>query len=325
MSLPPAESVTAVVCTRDRAEGLVHTIRTILASDHPDFDLVIVDQSSNDETAEAVAPFLGSSRVRYVRSESKGLGLAHNIALAHARSEVVAITDDDCEVPPDWLSKMAAVLAENPRVAVAFCDVDAAPCDTSKGFIPAYRCDGNRRLRRIRDKCGARGIGAGMAVRRSAVQRMGGFDESLGPGAVFPSCDDGDIAVRALLGGCEVLETSDVSVLHFGFRTWKEGRELALRNWYAIGAVHAKPLKAGRWSFWPVAAHEFLVHAAWPPVARLLQLRSPRPLTPVSAFLRGFVRGWLTPVDTATLCFRAPRSGTAEPSAGERRAATGRA
>jgi len=102
----------------------------------------------------------------------------------------------------------------------------------------------------------ARGIGAGMAARRAEAVTLGGFDEMLGPGAPFPACEDGDLAVRALLAGFQVYETAKTSVTHFGFRTWAEGRELSRRDWLGIGAAYVKPLKCGRWAFVSVPAHE---------------------------------------------------------------------
>jgi GT2 family glycosyltransferase len=249
---------------------------------------------------------LGDSRLRYLRSNTKGLGRSRNIGLSEARSEVVAFTDDDCEAPPDWLERMAQVFDENPQAAVAFCNVDAAPHDRDAGFIPAYLRTESKLLTTIKDKCRARGIGAGLAVRRPVVQALGGFDEMLGAGAIFPSCEDGDMAVRALLAGYHVYETHRVAVLHYGYRTNAEGRELSRRDWHAIGAAYAKPLKAGHWRFFVVPAYEFFVCALWPPLKDLLHLRRPRGIMRITAFLRGFVAGWRTPIDKKTLLFRPP-------------------
>jgi len=304
ITTPYMELITAIICTRNRGESIVCTLKTILANTHPNFEVIVIDQSANDETAQAVAPFLADPRLRYARSDTKGLGRARNIGLSHARSEIAVFTDDDCAVPPDWLEKMAQVFAENPKVAVAFCNVDAAPHDRTEGFIPSYRRRESKLLTTIRDKCRARGIGAGIAVRRPVVQALGGFDEMLGAGAVFPSCEDGDMAVRALLNGYHVYETNSVAVLHYGYRTHAEGRDLSRRDWHAIGAAYAKPLKAGYWRFWIIPAYEFFVCALWPPIADLLRLRKPRGVTRITAFLRGFVAGWRTPIDRETLLFR---------------------
>lgn len=310
-----APLITALVCTRDRGNSPVATVRSVLAGAHPDFELIVVDQSTGDGTARALAPFLSDPRLRFLRQQAQGVGRARNLGLREARGAVVALTDDDCEVPPDWLQVMGAVFAAHPTVAVAFCNVEAGPHDAALGFIPAYRRVGDKLLSGVRDKCAARGIGAGIAVRREAVLALGGFDERMGPGAEFPACEEGDLAVRALLRGYGVYETDAVAVRHAGFRTWEEGKALSRRDWLGIGAAYAKPLRCGHWRFLAVPAYELGRFALWPPVSDLLHLRAPRGLGRAPAFFRGFARAWRTPIDPETLLFR-PAEMTARGAAG---------
>src|SRR5690242_4948838 len=112
-------AVSAVVCTRNRGASVVATVESILASDCADFEVVVVDQSSDDATEQALAP-ITDSRHRVVRSNTQGLGRARNIGLEAAASDVCCFTDDDCTVPPEWLRVMADVFRREPRVAVAF-------------------------------------------------------------------------------------------------------------------------------------------------------------------------------------------------------------
>ena len=214
------------------------------------------------------------------------------------------MTDDDCEVPPDYLETMAAAFKTHPKIALVFCNVDPVPYDNQRGFIPAYHRTGCKLFSSGRDKCSARGIGAGMAVRRTLILALGGFDPMLGPGSKFFACEDGDLAVRAFALGYHVYEIDAVTVLHAGFRTWAEGRNLARRDFFAIGAAYAKQLKCGHWDFLIVPAYEFGRHAVWPPISDMLHLRRPRGLGRISAFLQGFLRGWRTPVERKTLLFR---------------------
>jgi GT2 family glycosyltransferase len=147
-------------------------------------------------------------------------------------------------------------------------------------------------------------MGAGMAVRRQAVTSLGGFDEAFGPGARFGSGDDWDISHRMLLSGWHVYETAELSVLHHGFRTLAQGREHTRRDWIAIGAVCAKPMRAGHLSAVVVALWYFLVHALWPPLHDLLRLRRPSGRSRIAGFIQGSVQGLRTPVDRKTLLFR---------------------
>jgi hypothetical protein len=199
---------------------------------------------------------------------------------------------------------MARVMAAQTTAAVVFCNVLAPPYDRRAGYVPAYerRCD--RVLSSIIEARRGLGLGAGMALRREAVLAFGGFDETFGPGARFASGDDWDISLRAMLGGWHVYDTAAVSILHHGFRTLAEGRVHALRDWVAIGALCAKPIRAGHLSAVPLSLWLFFVEAGWPPVRDLLRLKRPSGLSRIVGFIRGFAGGLRTRVDRKTLVFR---------------------
>jgi hypothetical protein len=84
-----------VVPTRNRAQTLRHTLRTCLAQDFEDFEILVSDNGS-DETAKAVTDELASGRIRYVRT-SKPLAMSDNwdFALSHVRGELVTFLGDD--------------------------------------------------------------------------------------------------------------------------------------------------------------------------------------------------------------------------------------
>lgn len=254
-----------------------------------------MDQSDDERTAYALRGLLSNESVRYLRSRVKGKGIALNLGLDASRSEIIACTDDDCVVPPNWLERMAAAFDGQPRMAAVFGKVDEAAHDAALGFVPAYRPKGRRLLTSVFQKPSMRGMGACMGVRRSAILALGGFDPAFGPGGIFPSADDWEIAVRALLGGFVICETDGVSVVHHGFRTYREGRALARRDWYAIGAMYAKPLRTGHWPIIVVALNEFLVYGIWPPLGQLLRLQRPVGFGRSVAFVQGFIRGLRRP------------------------------
>lgn len=299
----PDPIVSAVVCTRNRGSRIVGTLESLLANTHPNFEVVVVDQSTNGETETAVAPFRTDPRLRYIASDTVGTGYARDIGLAAARGGIVAYTDDDCIVPTDWLAQMQAIFESHPRVAVVFCNVEAAPYDETVGFTPTYERTGDKLVRNMWDKCRARGIGAGMAVRRSPIMQLGGFDHLLGPGTAFSDCEDGDIAMRTLLADWWLYETSQTAVIHDGFRTWEEGKAMTRRNWTGIGAAYAKPIKAGRWSAGIVVAYEVFGMALLKPLSRLLRLQRPQGIRSFGFFWRGFVSGMRHPVDDVHLLF----------------------
>lgn len=291
-----------LICTRDRPEQLVRAVRSLLRAPEP-FELLVIDQSDSGGTKAAIAPLQSDARLRYLHSAVRGKGAALNQGLHLAKHALLVCTDDDCEAEARWAGAMATALEAAPDVAVLFCEVAAVPHDHGKGFVPAFGIAQSRTIRTVSGLWPRPGLGAGMAVRRDAVLAIGGFDETMGPGSLFPSCDDWDIAVRAVLCGYQVRELKGLAILHHGFRTFEEGRAHAWRDWFALGAVCAKPLRARRFSALPIAVKTFWHYAIWPPVSEALHLKKPRGLTRISAFLSGFAQGIRTPVEPKTLVF----------------------
>lgn len=300
-------TLSTVVCTRNRPAPLAKIVRSLLSGESAELELIVVDQSDGPETEAALAPFRSDPRLRYLRSAGRGKGFALNEGLAIARSPVVVCTDDDCQPPPGWVADMTRTLLSQPNTPIVFCRVDPVPYDRAAGYVPAYELAASRQLRSVRDICGGLGIGAGIAVSREFVTSMGGFDEFFGPGGRFPSADEWDLVMRALLTGRHVYETADLTIVHDGFRTFAEGQAHARRDWLALGAVCAKPLRAGYWSAAVVAVWLFFTRAVWPPILDVLSMRKPRGFGRIVAFLQGFMSGFATPVDARTLRFVARR------------------
>jgi GT2 family glycosyltransferase len=292
-----------VICTRDRGALATAAVASVLASTGDQIEVLLVDQSTDDRTALAVQKLGADPRVRYVRVPARGLGSARNEGLRRARGPIVAFTDDDCVVAGDWIHTIRSIFDTDRRVAIVFANVEAAPHDSTRGFIPAYVRSGTVVLTKVRHKCRARGIGASMAVRRAAADDVGGFDSLLGAGARFPSCEDGDMALRCLLRGWRVVETDRTSVVHSGFRTWEQGRSLARSSMIGIGAAYAKPLKAGRVAALPVLAYEVWV-AMSKPFRSLWRIGRPEGLRDLPNLVRGIVSGLRTSIDPETLRYR---------------------
>jgi glycosyltransferase involved in cell wall biosynthesis len=298
------EIVTAIVCTRNRPAPVARVVASLLRPGPEPLELIVVDQSDGSDTETALSRFTADPRFSYVRSQGRGKGAALNEGIRLARGAMIVCTDDDCEASAGWAIGMARALESQATAVVGFCSVVPIPHDPQLGYVPAYELKENRLLSSVGAICKGLGIGAGMALRRDFVLDMGGLDENFGPGARFPSADEWDIALRALLSGKHVYETAELSIVHDGFRTFDEGREHARRDWIALGAVCAKPLRAGRFEALIVALWLFSTKAMWPPISDLLHLRRPRGVGRITAFLHGFGVGLMTPVDRMTLRFQ---------------------
>lgn len=289
--------ITVAIPTRNRPGQLTAAIDSILANDYPSFEVLVCDQSDENNRLDPNIVSNVDSRVRYFLSDERGEGRARNSLLRNARTEYVLYTDDDCIVPPDWMRTIESLLSHYPDVAVLFCNVEAAPHDAGAGFVPAYIRREDKLVTSMWSKCTARGMGAGMAVRKSVVERLGGFDSQI------PACADGDIAVRALLSGHSVYETCATSVIHDGFRTFEQGRGLTNRNWRGIGQAYIKPLRAFHWSFLPVFLYELVIEATLRPACRSVLSLRPQGLRSPFLFMMGCVDGFRMSIDSLTLTY----------------------
>ncbi len=301
--------VSALVCTRSRGDGIVATIESILKNDYPDFSLLVLDQSDDDLTEIAALPFRHDPRFTYLRSKTKGLGSAHNAAIRNLQTELIAITDDDCVVPADWLREIVEAFRIDERISMVFGRVAACQYDTNAGYVPVFERDAPVLLTTIRgDLFRGLGIGACLALKRSAWQAVRGFDEKLGPGAPLGSMEDRDMGIRLLLAGYAVYYTPRVVVTHYGFRKNRELRGLAFRDWFGFGTSYAKYLKCGQWTI-----SRYMIRQMW--IGQALghsfnYLRVARRLgrvTPVLTFWLGFVAGLAAAVDRDTTLFKGQR------------------
>jgi GT2 family glycosyltransferase len=205
------------------------------------------------------------------------------------------MTDDDREVTPDWLRRIADAFPADPRIGIVFGNVLAGPHDRTQGFIPAYQRREPFLAKSIRDKHRIEGIGASMAIRRTAWEALNGFDENFGAGGRFGSAEELEFTVRALVSGFAVYAEPAAAVVHHGFRTWESGRELISGYLYGIGAMFAKLLKLGHWS---ILYLMFQLASRWAFQGPVVDLgRKPPRLLRLSAFVRGFLAGLAFPID----------------------------
>ena len=230
--------------TANRGREVIESVTAALAN--ADTEVIVVDQNHDDRLVEALAPVADNPALRHVRIERRGAGHARNVAIALSGTDVICFTDDDCIVPPDYAVSMAGVFDAHPDAGVVFADVSAERDDT-EGHVPHFAVTEENVIERFRPSLprGDLGIGAGMAVRRAAMDDVGGFDNGMGPGAPFGAAEDRDLAIRTLATGWSVVTTPATSVIHFGARVTKqEIHELMQRDHIGMGGQLAKLVRA---------------------------------------------------------------------------------
>src|SRR5687768_12492925 len=103
---PPDISV--VVCTYNRAALLPQALRSLFAQkiENLDYEIVVVDNNSSDDTPAAVESLKSESPVplRYVRESRQGNAYARNAGVEQAAGSIIAYLDDDCIADENWVA-----------------------------------------------------------------------------------------------------------------------------------------------------------------------------------------------------------------------------
>jgi glycosyltransferase involved in cell wall biosynthesis len=193
--LPP---ISVVVCTRDRALSLERSLQSLAGLNYPDYEVVVVDNCSRDETVKQVVERSGFS---YARQERPGLDWARNLGIQEARHGIVAFIDDDALAAPGWLLGLAQGFRDPEVMAVTGLVLPAeleTPAQTdfenyggmSKGFesftIRKVEMPGEAIF-----WASGWGVGTNMAFRKALFEAIGYFDVGLDVGT--PTGGGGDI------------------------------------------------------------------------------------------------------------------------------------
>ena len=105
--------ISVITPTYNREIMVQNTIRSVLSQTFKDWELIIIDDGSTDNTEAAVKPFLKDPRIRYYKKENTGQPDSLNVASRNATGEFITFLDSDDEAYPDWLQTVAASVNGN--------------------------------------------------------------------------------------------------------------------------------------------------------------------------------------------------------------------
>jgi glycosyltransferase involved in cell wall biosynthesis len=111
-------AISVVIATFNRANFLPETLDSILAQSFQDFELIVVDDGSSDNTREAVEHY--GSRVHYLHQPNRGPSAARNLGVAHAKAPWIAFQDSDDLSLPDHLESLYRCVQDVPGCGMVF-------------------------------------------------------------------------------------------------------------------------------------------------------------------------------------------------------------
>ncbi|MFT5196601.1 MAG: glycosyltransferase involved in cell wall biosynthesis [Cellvibrionaceae bacterium] len=240
-----------VVPTYNRGDLILETVESLLATDHTDISIWIIDQSADDLTEKTISPLLTDNRLNYVHSVKKGSNLARNLGISLGQAPIVAFTDDDCIVDTQWIGTTLEAFEQAKVDAVFGRIIDQSiglPGEQiTDGLKIAVKDDPVRKLFHGNRFKLDFGHGANMAFRRCVLDSIFGFDPLLGNGGPLRSWPEKDIGYRILAKNGMILYEPDMIIYHKQWRSWS-GIKVTQRNYgFGAGAIGARYLKNGDW------------------------------------------------------------------------------
>ncbi len=246
-----APRVSVVVPTFNRAGALCEAVESALAQSYQDFEIIVVDDGSTDDTPRIVRERFGRDpRVRCLRRPNGGPAAARNDGIRQARGDLVAFLDSDDLWRPDKLRLQVEQLDGRPEAALSFCDA------LTEGGRPGA---GTRfQGKRFRGDTSMRGIvewsfpmcTPSVVVRRTVLDAVGLFDES------FACNEDWDLWIRIAAryplvfidrplltirrGDDNLSRTRILEKWRFGLRLWERHRDLLLHSGCPPGLLRRK-------------------------------------------------------------------------------------
>jgi glycosyltransferase involved in cell wall biosynthesis len=182
--------VSVIIPTYNGAHLLARAIQSVLGQTFRDFELIVVDDGSTDNTKELVSN-IGDERVRYIRHEkNRGPSAARNTGIKAANGPYIAFQDSDDEWMPDKLEKQMRAFANAPsEVGVVYSGFWRIK-DDQKTYIPSSRIepkDGNVHSLLLKSNF----IGTPVVLmKRECFEKAGMFDEEL------PMLEDWELWIR---------------------------------------------------------------------------------------------------------------------------------
>ncbi|MFE4105292.1 glycosyltransferase family 2 protein [Almyronema epifaneia] len=218
----PQPQISAIICTHNRAAYLGAAIDSLLQQTFADYEVIVVDNASTDQTKEIVAVRSSHPRLRYLYEPQLGLSVARNTGARAAQAEILAYLDDDAEASQNWLAALHSLYQQNPQLAIAGGKVTLIwPPQTTPprwlspelaASLGAY--DLGDQLTYI-EQPGLTPRGLNYSVRKQFLETIGGFDPNLGRvGTNLLSNEEMHMTELALKAGWQVAYVPQALAAH---------------------------------------------------------------------------------------------------------------
>lgn len=193
--------VTVITPIYNNAKMIGECLESLLPQDYPDYEVIVVDDGSTDNTPEVVRRY----PVKLITNPHLGISAARNAAIKKAEGDIIITMDSDLKVPGDLISRMVKeLLSEEKRgVVMSWWDISNPDNLVASLIFRGYEF--------YIDKLDEPNFfwGYCFAIKKKIFNEVGYFDESL------PLVEDVDLAYRLVYAGYTIKILKDVRVRHY--------------------------------------------------------------------------------------------------------------
>lgn len=184
--------VSVIIPSYNYARFLPGAIESVLDQTFQDFELIVVDDGSTDETADVVRPYTENHGLKYIRQENRGPSSARNTGIRNARGKLVAFLDPDDLWLPEKLRRQVALMDADAEVGLSYCLVDFIDEEGRRFPDISWPHPSGATYKDLLYLNWVVGSGSSVLIRKSVFDEVGLFDEGL------KGLEDMDMWIRIL-------------------------------------------------------------------------------------------------------------------------------
>ena len=163
--------ISIITPTYNREVLVQTTIKSIQDQTFTDWELIIVDDGSTDNTEQILKPYLQDSRINYVKKENSGQAHSLNVGVSHAKGEFIVFLDSDDEAYPNWLQTVSDNLKDDTGILCVGAIRKFPDGTTIEEDMNVFRLFG--KVWKLKFTCGS------LFIRRNIFNAIGGYDAGL--------------------------------------------------------------------------------------------------------------------------------------------------
>lgn len=197
-----------IIATLNREDVVGNSIESVLEQNYSDLEIIVVDQSENEETKKVVESF-NDERIKYIRINKKGLSNARNEGIKSSKGKYICLLDDDAEYNEKFFEIIDEVIEKNKDISIIGGKVEDKV--TSRVFLNGM----DNIQRKVKfdefDKCL---VSSALVIDYKELEKINYFDDKFGVGAIYGSGEETDMILRIAYNNDNIVYVPGAIVYH---------------------------------------------------------------------------------------------------------------